>query len=82
MYYCKERIQGCSSFAITLTIVFMLVLPIYLLYTLVKRHSGTMTAKENAVYMGVLLVFTLAFAAIMSLFTKAKRHEILGAAAA
>ena len=67
---------------ITLMIVFMLILPIYLLYHLVKRTDGAMSTHENAVYMGILLVFTLAFAAMMSFFTKAKRHEILGAAAA
>lgn len=63
-------------------IVFMLILPIYLLYHLVKHSAGAMSAHENAMYMGILLVFTLVFAAIMSFFTKARRHEILGAAAA
>jgi cbb3-type cytochrome oxidase subunit 3 len=29
----------------------------------------------------VLLVFTLVFSAVLSLFTQAKRHEIFGAAA-
>jgi hypothetical protein len=31
---------------------------------------------------GVLLIFTLVFSAVLSLFTQAKRHEIFGAAAA
>lgn len=60
----------------------MLVLPIYLLYHLVEQNEGQMTPKANATYMGILLIFTLAFAAIMSCFTKARRAEVLGAAAA
>ena len=63
-------------------IVLMLILPVYLLYHLVEKNNGMMTGKANAIYMGILLVFTLVFAAIMSAFTKARRHEILGAAAA
>ena len=67
---------------ITTVIGFMLILPVYLLYHLVDKNNGRMTPRANAIYMGILLVFTLAFAAIMSYFTKARRHEVLGAAAA
>ncbi|RFU26608.1 hypothetical protein B7463_g9724, partial [Scytalidium lignicola] len=37
---------------------------------------------SNAICMGILLVATLLFSAALALFTKAKRHELLGAAAA
>ena len=65
-------------------ILALLVVPIYLLYNLVSKNlnNGILDGKSNAVCIGVLLVFTLAFSAMMSLFTRAKRHEILGAAAA
>lgn len=38
--------------------------------------------KADAPCMGVLLVSTLAFSAVLAIFTRAKRHEILAAAAA
>lgn len=60
----------------------MLVLPTYLLYHLVERNEGKLTSRASGIYMTILLAFTLAFTAIMSYFTKARRHEILGAAAA
>ncbi|KAL9616015.1 MAG: hypothetical protein Q9160_009067 [Pyrenula sp. 1 TL-2023] len=53
--------------------------PIYVLYHLVNDVA---TNKAYAVSIGVLLVFTLAFSAMLSLFTRARRHEIFGAAAA
>jgi hypothetical protein len=37
---------------------------------------------SNAICMGILLVATLLFSGALALFTKAKRHELLGAAAA
>lgn len=63
-------------------ILFLLIVPIYLLYHLVSQDDGRLDGRNNAICIGLLLVFTLAFSAIMSLFTRAKRHEILGAAAA
>lgn len=57
----------------------LLVVPVYIMYHLVTNLGNNRT---DAVCIGVLLVFTLAFSAVLSLFTRAKRHEILGAAAA
>lgn len=59
-------------------IVALLVGPIYILYRMVNSGSKV----HDAVCIGTLLAFTLAFSAVLSLFTRAKRHEILGAAAA
>jgi UDP-N-acetylmuramyl pentapeptide phosphotransferase/UDP-N-acetylglucosamine-1-phosphate transferase len=68
-----------------LVIIALLVVPIYLLYTRVKASSKADTQfldqDGTATCIGILLVFTLLFSAILSLFTRAKRHEILGAAA-
>jgi len=56
----------------------LLVLPIFILYRLTESHPDE---KAYTVSIGVLLVFMLAFSAVLSLFTKAKRHEIFAAAA-
>lgn len=63
-------------------IVALLIVPIYLLYNLVKDKQGTLDAHSTGICIGILLVCTLLFSAVLSLFTRAKRHEILGAAAA
>lgn len=64
-------------------ILFVLVVPTYLLFRLVNgAEGGNMTAKDNSTYLGILLVFTLLFSAVLSLFTSARRHEILAASAA
>lgn len=81
MYYTQERINLLASFIITMMIVAMLILPIYLLYTLVSKTGGDLDRQSTASCIGILLVFTLLFSAILSLFTRAKRHEILAAAA-
>lgn len=61
-------------------ILVLLVVPTYLLYHLTNDiEQGSRT---SALCIGVLLVFTLAFSAVLSLFTRARRHEILAAAAA
>jgi len=63
-------------------IIALLIVPIYLLYNLVKDKEGILDAHSTGVCIGILLVSTLLFSAVLSLFTRAKRHEILGAAAA
>jgi hypothetical protein len=65
---------------ITLVILLLLVIPIYLLYHVTSNFINT--GRENAVCMGILLVSTLLFSAIISLFTRARRHEIFAASAA
>jgi hypothetical protein len=62
-------------------ILFLLIIPIYVLWRLAGQLAKGQ-ASASAVTIGVLLVFTLIFSAVLSLFTRARRHEILGAAAA
>lgn len=85
VYYTRERINMCASLVIVLVIVALLIIPIYLLYNLVKASSKAdqqfLDQDGTATCMCILLVFTLLFSAILSVFTRAKRHEILGAAA-
>jgi hypothetical protein len=63
---------------ITSIILALLVVPIWVLY----HVTLTMGSKNsNALCIGILLISTLIFSAVLSLFTKARRHEILAAAA-
>jgi hypothetical protein len=78
-WYTRSRIDGLVVVIITLFILLLLIVPIFILYHLVDSIG---TRKTDSICIGVLLVFTLAFSAVLSLFTRAKRHEILGAAAA
>jgi len=79
VYYTRERIERFVVAIITCIILVLLVIPVYILYHLTE---GVETSRSNAICIGVLLVFTLAFSAVLSLFTRAKRHEILASAAA
>ncbi|KAF2233664.1 hypothetical protein EV356DRAFT_503163 [Viridothelium virens] len=80
IYYTRSRIERLVLLIITMTIVALLVVPIYLLYHLTNGiQQGSHT---TAVSIGTFLAFTLVFSVIMAFFTSAKRHEILGAAAA
>lgn len=79
IYYTRSRIEKLINGILTVIILFLLILPIYLLYHMIHDVGG------RSAYMtciGTLLIFTLAFSSVLSLFTKAKRHEILAAAAA
>lgn len=77
-YFTRGRINAFVTLIITFIILLLLVIPIWLLYHI----SVTLdTNRSNIVCMGVLLVATLAFSAVLSLFTKARRHEILAASA-
>jgi len=78
VYLTRERIEICVNCIIISMILVLLVVPVYILYHLT---NGPNTTRLNALCMGVLLIFTLLFAAELSFFTRAKRHEILAAAA-
>lgn len=64
---------------ITLIILILLVVPVYVLWQVtILNQSGPNTP----MIIGILLIFTLIFSAVLSFFTRARRHEIFGAAAA
>ncbi|KAI4092361.1 MAG: hypothetical protein LQ339_007958 [Xanthoria mediterranea] len=77
-YYTKQRVDRLVTLIISGIMLFLLVVPTYALYRVTEIKASTM----NATCIGILLVATLVFSAVLSLFTKAKRHEILGASAA
>lgn len=63
---------------VTVLVLVLLMIPIWLLYKL--SLAGTVKTAHDMV--GVVLVFTLVFSAVLTAFTKAKRHEIVAASAA
>lgn len=79
IYYTPSRIAKLVNGILTILILVLLVLPIYILYHMINNIG---TGRAYSICVGILLVFTLAFSAVLSLFTRAKRHEILAAAAA
>ncbi|KAH7076260.1 hypothetical protein FB567DRAFT_608947 [Paraphoma chrysanthemicola] len=79
LFYTPSRIAKLSNSILIFLVLVLLVLPIYLLYHMI-HDIGTHDAYIMCI--GTLLVFTLAFSSILSLFTKARRHEVLAAAAA
>jgi uncharacterized membrane protein YhaH (DUF805 family) len=79
IYYTPSRVAKLTNGILTLIILLLLVVPIYVLYHMV-HDVGSREAYMTCI--GILLVFTLAFSSVLSLFTKARRHEILAAAAA
>ena len=80
VYYTRNRIDRLVVSIITTMILVLLVVPIYVLYHL--TNDAEPSPNSTAICIGTLLVFTLAFSAVLSLFTRAQRHEILAAAAA
>ncbi|KAL8818524.1 MAG: hypothetical protein Q9223_002866 [Gallowayella weberi] len=79
-YYTKRRVDRLVTLIIGGLMLLLLVVPTYALYRVTTNMEGA--SATNATCIGILLVATLMFSAILSLFTKAKRHEILGASAA
>jgi hypothetical protein len=79
LYYTPSRIAKLANGILMFLVLILLVLPVYLLYHMV-HDIGSHDA--YLVCIGLLLVFTLAFSSTLSLFTKARRHEILAAASA
>lgn len=78
--YTRSRIEVLAAAIITFVILVLLVVPTYVLYHL--TNDIDQGSRTTALCIGVLLIFTLAFSAVLSLFTRARRHEILAAAAA
>ena len=77
-YFSRPRINFFVTLLITLLILVLLVVPIWLLFYLTVVRDGNST---DTVCIGVLIVSTLLFSCVLSLFTRARRHEILAAAA-
>jgi len=77
-YFTRSRITGFVTTILTMIILLLFVLPIWLLYHLTISYGPQPAAPYNIC---ILLVATLIFSAILSMFTKARRHEIFAASA-
>jgi hypothetical protein len=79
VYFTRRRIDRLAAIIITLMLLILLIVPVVVLYRLVDSMGSRRT---DALCIGTLLIFTMAFSAVLSLFTRARRHEILAASAA
>lgn len=77
-YYSPTRVSKLVNAFITIVIFALLAAPVLSMYHLstLKTHEAIFSA------IGVLMVFTLLFAAAMAALTKARRHELFAASAA
>ncbi|RMY92271.1 hypothetical protein D0861_02588 [Hortaea werneckii] len=77
-YYAPARVDKLVGFIITGVIFMLLILPVLALYEL--SNVGRRESPFEAI--GILIIFTLLFAAAMSALTKATRQELFAASAA
>ncbi|KAK8096084.1 hypothetical protein PG999_014106 [Apiospora kogelbergensis] len=77
-YYSKARKDCFNTTILCMVLLALLVLPILVLYKLLKDSPSD---RLYTISIGIVIVFVLVFSAVLSLFTKAKRHEIFAAAA-
>ena len=76
-YYSRERISRLATLIITVLLAVLLIIPVYLLWRLAVQDMIS-TSPET---LSLLVLFTLFFSAIVSMFTRARRHEVLAASA-
>lgn len=78
-YYSADRIGVVANLIIAVVLTLLFVVPISLLYYVSSSSTGL---RRAAASIGVLMSFTLLFTALVSAFTRAKRHEVTAASAA
>ncbi|CZR70166.1 uncharacterized protein PAC_20067 [Phialocephala subalpina] len=76
--YSRDRINHVVGFIIMITILALLIIPVYVL---LHVGQGARTPSMTLIMIMVLLLSTLIFSVVLTKFTSAKRHETLGAAA-
>ncbi|CZT48711.1 uncharacterized protein RSE6_09452 [Rhynchosporium secalis] len=79
--FSRTRIDLLVSMVNVCIVVVQLVIPVYILWQLTTDEKVN-DGHSNSKIIGVLTTFTLIFSGTLSLFTRARRHEILAAAAA
>jgi len=78
-YYSASRVESFVGAIITIFVMTLMVIPVWIMCHLTATGDGVVTEYKAV---GVWLVFTLLFATILSLLTKARRHELFAASAA
>jgi glycerol uptake facilitator-like aquaporin len=80
IYYTRSRIANLVNSIMIFMVLALLIVPVYILFHITDTQRDTPGMEGLCV--GVLLVSTLAFSAGVSAFSRARRHEVLGASAA
>jgi hypothetical protein len=78
LYFSPSRLRNTVNIIIAMVIIALLAAPIFTMYKL----SNMSTERTTYAALGVLMIFSLIFAATMSMLTMAKRHEVFAATAA
>lgn len=74
-----ERVHMVVTSIVLTTVLLLLIVPVFLLWFI----STLNTSKPLiGILIALLLIFTLIFSGVLSAFTRARRHEIIAAAAA
>ncbi|KAF8857177.1 hypothetical protein BDZ45DRAFT_744736 [Acephala macrosclerotiorum] len=79
MIYSTQRYDVIVTSIVLILITFLLIIPVYIIWRLTRNTQATNSISP---IIGVMLSFTVVFSLVLLKFTKAKRHEILAAAAA
>lgn len=79
MIYSSQRYDAIATSIVLILITFLLIIPVYIIWRLTRNTQATNSISP---IIGVMLSFTVIFSFVLLKFTKAKRHEILAAAAA
>ena len=77
-YTHNDRIEKIAILVVVFIIIFLLATPVFIMY----RITWNNTRSSTFLNVGLLIVFSLLFAASMGLLTKAKRAELFAATAA
>jgi hypothetical protein len=75
----RPKINVVASLIIAGSILTLLIVSVWLLWKLTRSSRSE---EVMGIIIMVLLLFTFAFSVVLSLFTRAERHEILASAAA
>ncbi|TGO84198.1 hypothetical protein BPOR_0536g00060 [Botrytis porri] len=74
-----ERVNVVVTLIILAAVLVLLIVPVFLLWFISNLNTSRPLI---GVLIALLLIFTLMFSGVLSAFTRAKRHEIIAAAAA
>ncbi|TGO50282.1 hypothetical protein BCON_0187g00170 [Botryotinia convoluta] len=75
-----DRVNAIAAVVLLSTVLALFVIPVCILWYLCQMSIPSST--NIGIILAILLPFTFIFSAVISLFSRAKRHEVLAAAAA
>ncbi|KAF7944035.1 hypothetical protein EAE96_010445 [Botrytis aclada] len=75
-----DRVNAIASLVLLTTVLALFVIPVCIIWYLCQK--SILSSANIGMILAILLPFTVVFSAVISLFTRAKRHEVLAAATA